>query len=717
MTNNYNMILPNNKGTFDQLLVYNNSTESFEWKSAGILVSLTNIKYVDKLGDDNIADGTLEKPYYTLKAAIDSISGTGFYSRWTVLVAPGVYIESNPIIVPQYVSIISLGGGLSTMIYALNINSNLFEVDDKVFIKALTLVGPSNAASVYMANTGNASIINIIIFEAKYGLHCNKSDAIITGSLIAASTDTGSINKHIYCQSGRMDIITPYVYGSATIESLVYASGNNSTIIISTPFTISSNVTNAIYSNNGANIIVISGVIEYSTYSLRIGSVGNNTTLEARNILNINSSVYDVYGESSTAVFKLMNVGLSRDKINVVSFSTIQGYGEDIISQSIKFFTDLSVGVDGYGRNSSFGEGGIYYYGTKVKTYNGSSFADISDLAQISFPNTSANTAIYFGDTKLDKFYSLSYKIGSTPIALGGGSITWEYYDSGTTSWLAFNTLNTINHHSDSFSGSSFTDTVTNRIQSIRFDYHIRDGVTESNTSATGWGTVSVDGETAYWVRVRISAPITTSPIFSSTRFKGSYTSIRSNGTRGYHGEARSTSKELIILTELDAATADGEIEVSTNITPKFNNGQFTDGSEDEIFYRVIITEDMDTSSGLRIVGHFSGKRALDDGNYQVPIYLYSSVVPNNGFHDGNNAEVLQTHNIQIVLGEGLYKLKKEEFETRIDISAFSVDDIVYFKLLRDGQIGNLDDTYPGDVVVSAFYARYYKWQDGSHYV
>ena len=53
----------------------------------------TNVRYCDPSADDNAADGSAEKPYRTIQAAIDSIDSTGI-----VLLRPGTYSEGHGIV-------------------------------------------------------------------------------------------------------------------------------------------------------------------------------------------------------------------------------------------------------------------------------------------------------------------------------------------------------------------------------------------------------------------------------------------------------------------------------------------------------------------------------------------------------------------------------------------------------------------------------------------
>jgi hypothetical protein len=71
---------------------------------------------------------------------------------WMIRVGAGTFSESNPIVIPSFVSV--QGSGITTsLITATDANSNLFEVSASTYMSHMATLGPSNAAAVSYAGS------------------------------------------------------------------------------------------------------------------------------------------------------------------------------------------------------------------------------------------------------------------------------------------------------------------------------------------------------------------------------------------------------------------------------------------------------------------------------------------------------------------------------------------------------------------------------------
>ena len=129
-----------NSSVYDgKFLKYDHSARKFEFSSATpTSVGEDSIVYVAKNGDDSNA-GTLSEPKLTIKAAVDSIVSAGTTDK-VIRIAPGSYIENNPIILPNEVTVI--GNSLrETTIIPQNDNSDLFYVGNGNYIAEMSFRG------------------------------------------------------------------------------------------------------------------------------------------------------------------------------------------------------------------------------------------------------------------------------------------------------------------------------------------------------------------------------------------------------------------------------------------------------------------------------------------------------------------------------------------------------------------------------------------------
>ena len=111
----------------------------------GAGVTVTNVLYVTKDGNDNNTGKKLGDAKATIKAAV-GIAATGDVIR----VSAGTYVENNPIVLPEQVSIV--GDSLREVsITPQNPGSDLFHVAPGVYISDVSFVGTMNSGSAIVA--------------------------------------------------------------------------------------------------------------------------------------------------------------------------------------------------------------------------------------------------------------------------------------------------------------------------------------------------------------------------------------------------------------------------------------------------------------------------------------------------------------------------------------------------------------------------------------
>ena len=111
----------------------------------GAGVTVTNVLYVTKDGNDNNTGQKLGDAKATIKAAV-GIAATGDIIR----VSAGTYVENNPIVLPEQVSIV--GDSLREVsITPQNPGSDLFHVAPGVYISDVSFVGTMNSGSAIVA--------------------------------------------------------------------------------------------------------------------------------------------------------------------------------------------------------------------------------------------------------------------------------------------------------------------------------------------------------------------------------------------------------------------------------------------------------------------------------------------------------------------------------------------------------------------------------------
>ena len=111
----------------------------------GAGVTVSSVLYVTKDGNDNNTGQKLGDAKATIKAAV-SIASTGDVIR----VSAGTYVEDNPIVLPEQVSIV--GDSLREVsVVPQNAGSDLFHVAPGVYISEVSFVGTMNSGSAIVA--------------------------------------------------------------------------------------------------------------------------------------------------------------------------------------------------------------------------------------------------------------------------------------------------------------------------------------------------------------------------------------------------------------------------------------------------------------------------------------------------------------------------------------------------------------------------------------
>lgn len=120
---------------------------------------LAYVLWVSKNGDDATADGSIEKPFLTIQAAIDSVTDADANNRYNVYITPGTYADA--IALKAYVNLV--GQSRESVKITGNITANI--VNGRIGLKGLSMRGTltwvnTTASAVLSVNdcyaTGNA---------------------------------------------------------------------------------------------------------------------------------------------------------------------------------------------------------------------------------------------------------------------------------------------------------------------------------------------------------------------------------------------------------------------------------------------------------------------------------------------------------------------------------------------------------------------------------
>lgn len=640
-------------------------TDTANWA----IVTLENIIKVAKSGGD----------YTTIEAALSAADGV---TKTSILIAPGVYTENNPLQGKANITLKSLGGQNTVEIQASNSNANLFNLVSGFSLDDLTVSGVSGVGfyAFELLSPGSVLLDDVIIKDCENGIHLNH----VGGQLILSVVSyQGTLTRALFVEAGNANSTILSVVGTATIETFVYITGVNSKASFVGLVSESPNLTTGIYADDGSSVsgsgdrllnaydgVVVQG--DNTTVRLdglqlqnpqndgfRIQNVGSGIVLAlfATSIFGAGRYNFIVENPNSTTVG---NGFTETDKSSIVAGAKFFAYLLDIkeSDEALKILGELHVGTSLRPAESVFGAGDSHTF-EYVYTFDGvSTYIDKTDTAvspsssTFSLDGITAGNALYIANKFPLTFEGI--KIAITSAAnMGTGEIIAEYLTG--SGWVEFNGCT-----SQSTPGFlKYAKTYFNQDGSyhIKFNPYIRD--TWIVSDPVGLGTEY------YWMRFRVVTAITTSPIIQQIKIHTNRTEINTDGTIENHMDARVYKKlNVDAIRPLEGNMQSASIYVDENVGVGLENNRFTTVS-DILGISFELPEDCDTSAPIIFVwkGKFASTGSIDftiRRKIVTPGDLYTNIEPG----ASGDTVIVNTGTIAIAAAD-----TREDFRVDIDIS------------------------------------------------
>jgi hypothetical protein len=318
-------------------------------------VTVTNILYVTKDGNDDNTGKKLGDAKATIKAAVsEATTGT------VIKVSAGYYVEDNPIELPDQVSI--TGDSLREVsVTPLNIDEDLFYVGTGNYIAemAFTCNQPSSGA-LFAFNPNNQRYIN----QSPYIQNCTNFIRNSTGLRIDGEHALGPLKSMV------LDSYTQYNQGGIGVSIT-----NEGYAQLVSLFTICDDV--AVYCGTGGACDLTNSNSSFGNYGLVADGIG---PLKYVGIVTYASSV-----NSDTFVLDLSTPTLN---ITNASYDNTTGILKAYTSTPHNFSVGMGVTIAGLGFTCSFEPGTRYYpsgqngYIFEIKTVAPGRYVDSYNLIQ-----------------------------------------------------------------------------------------------------------------------------------------------------------------------------------------------------------------------------------------------------------------------------------------------------------------------------------------------
>lgn len=553
-----------------------------------------------------------------------------------IIVYPGVY-STPPFTLPAYVSLASADGCDSAVLDASTTTSALCTAPGPNTIKDITLRDADGVggSGVNVSGTGDVLLAGVKVQNCETAVRC-------VGAAYAATL------RHVDVE----DCTDGYLFNGVAARGRI----------------------------DGCSATTC-------TNGLHIGSAGGIVTGQGYRAADDASFTRHVWVEASDGLLAIVNSNFREDKafyhtsaeIAVAHASVVPG------DEAYQFTAELHVGSEDRPRESAFGGGDSHTRGMAAlrnTNLEAGTWTDItSDLADEDatsaalFSGVTAGNCFYIGGNQ--QFPGLKTKT-TVALAIGSGALVLEYWNG--SSWVS------IPHLSCDANApyGQYAQAIFQRVSSEQ----IRFGI----DSISGWATKSLNGTTKYWVRLRITTAITTSPQADRIKLHTNRTEINGDGVVEFFGTAQ-PQRQLIwhraLLEELEGfAQPDSDIDIASGFSIKALANRWQDGNKDGSATFLSALPGLDTSRPL-IYEVGWAPEASGAGNVEVQLDVVT-VNPGDVL-DGTLPYAQQLS--QIVTGPfTAFTLQVTSFSVLVpDLAAIGS---LAMALYRDAGGGNLDDTF-----------------------
>jgi hypothetical protein len=676
---------PNNA----EVLTYDGETST--WMSAVLPdVGLVRNFYVAKNGNDVTGNGTMSRPFLTIKACIDYINANYTLSATfnaIIHVAAGEYLEL-PFILPAFCSL--WGAHYRTRVDAITSDAHLLTTAGKHTIRGIIFSGVTSTSHSHInaSGTEDARLLLQDIGILKYEV----AGVISNGIFVESSSGTFRVEcKNLDFDDVQGNCIEVGTGGNLALYGSQVFSCPNATYLKTTGFG--------------------SATIDEVSVSTSLGTGVDHQSLIPVSVVNSNFINANVpIKKTGSGLLNLSGPVFNLDDCQIDDLSMVTGFFFDVATGNATFrtFSNLAVGNTRKGSEFTSGEGDNYVAKMLVYTSDGTDTAttegnltDVSDKARhvdsdnVEFEGTTANHCIYVVSTdeneafgSLDKARIMGIRIRQVAACLEtvNKSIVFESWDGSSYvegSIFAIEAEKTYRYANNAFiRANSFED--------IKFGKNL---IAYNNVKKT------IEGQEGYWIRIRIKNNVTTAPTFNQISISNNHLKIGVDGTLNLSGRARYT-KALAFQANTfgeSGGVTNSSFEVGGGVAPIGNwnhvmKNNRLNGEGDAIFATGILPEGICTSCPLTVKVKYKVLKdgASTDGQLNLSLVISEALGVLVADPSGGIAPIARTTSIATKDSEAVV----QNFSETIDLETYD------YTITSESQEFNISDYYEGDIIM-----------------
>ena len=619
----------------------------------------------------------------------------------TVLVFPGVYPEA-PFAIPAFVSLIGMGGTDATVIQATTATAPLITGMTGALAQGFTLQGANGVGGVgiFHSAAGTFTCRTLIIRDCTTAVRATGAGVIliiIDATVIRVPGET--LTTAYRCDTGaNLNAASVRAFGvvGTTIAVGFDVDGAGSELVAQGVVCV--DVDDPLRAGGGGLLNVNSGEVRRPINGFHVLA---NGTIDATAIEIEDGSGFDLLVDAASSTFRGVANAIRTDRISVA-------VGSSVLSSALSEFPgdlaqvilgELQVGSPEKPTESVFGEGDSHVRGMAVFRNTNLEIGAWSDITTEMASATGSTAAALPGVGVGNTFYIggdiafPGFKVNTTiAIALGAGALVVEFHNGAA--WTVFNIM--------------AADSV------VPYDSHAQDIWGRVATEQIrfgpmpGWAVRNLNGTIKFWIRVRVSAGITTVPTLEQTKLGTNRTEINADGfieRFGIAEDQRSFFHQRLTDDLSGASPVNGALVLSANITITPIDNRFNNNALDGFGAIEALPEGLDTSRPVELVVNWIPKVATA-GDVELEINVAQLAIGD--VLDGSVGDV----NTAVVTAVGAAQTNI----LRQTVIAFSIVDLLpseffAFSLFRDATGGNPQDTLAGAIDVASIQLRAIFWR------
>jgi len=409
---------------------------------------------------------------------------------------------------------------------------------------------------------------------------------------------------------------------------------------------------------------------------------------------------------------------LKLKRANTVLYNTFRD------DEGVRFHDEVGIGTIESPKELVVGEGDSTTEGMLVYQYNGVTYTDISADASslngsgFTFPGNNVGDSIYVSIDRLQNGIpylpkGIKTKIDS-PADYTTGGLEFQYWTGST--WSKFNIMSIIDKIPYNSLANLPFQADSQDSEQIYFDIDVSKEWEINDPVGLGNST--------YWFRIIITAPLTTLPVMEQFKIHTSRSENNSDGVIQFFGNGRGSKTLNWSLGDLEAANAspgNQDVYISDTLSVGRVENAFANNSDQRSGFNIRLPEDVDTSSKLKLrVTAIS--TSTNAGNIVYNIRSGYTKDGDSVYNTTGNAPTTHPTQVSQIFTDvaPFPALRSLTYDIEIDISQLNAKpvtgpkdaNLLWVTFERTGN--DAADTFTGTVALVSLDAKYVTWSSGT---